>query len=141
MVIGLWSKTYPERLAQLNMFSSGFRRVRGDLIYTWSILNDVLGENVRGYFSTVFYSSTHGHEWKLSKQRRLMLYPCIALSYRVVNLWNALPAEVVESKTEAEFKQRLESYFHLRAADFCQMCNIQDPHRIEVLSHDGIQVG
>ena len=61
LVTGLWNMTYPERLAQLKLFSLGFRRVRGDLIYTWRILNSMLGEDVRGYFSTVSDSSTCGH--------------------------------------------------------------------------------
>ena len=52
LVAGVWNRTYPQWLAQLNMFSLGFRRVRGDLIYTWRILNVKLGEDVRGYFSS-----------------------------------------------------------------------------------------
>ena len=138
MLTGLWNVMYQERLAQLNMFSLGFRRVRGDLIYTWRILNGMFGEDVRGYFLTVSNSSTRGHKWKLFIHRRLRLDP---LSSRVVNLWNDLPAEVVESTTEAEFKRRLDSYFLLRTTDCCQMCNIQDPHRIEVLPHTGMHVG
>ena len=101
----------------------------------------MLGEDVRGYFSTVSDFSTRGHGCKISKQRRLRLDPCMALSSRVMNLWNTLPAEVVESKTEAEFKRRIDSHFRLRTTDYCQMCNIQNPHGIEVLSHTGIQVG
>ena len=75
LVTGLWNMTYPERLAQLNMFSLGFRRVRGDLIYTWKILNGMLGEDVKGYFSIVSDSSTRGHRWKLFKPRRTEARP------------------------------------------------------------------
>ena len=124
LVTGLWNMTYPERLAQLNMFLPGFRRVCGDLIYTCRILNGMFGEDMRGYFSTVSDSSTRGRRWKLFKQRRLGLDPFMALSSRVVKLWNALPADVVESTSEAEFKRRLEFHFRLRTTDCFQMCNI-----------------
>ena len=138
LVTGLWNMTYPERLAQLNMFSLGFRRVRGDLIYTWRILN---GDDVKGYFSIVSDSSTRGHRLKLLKQRRLWLDSCMALSSRVVNLWNALPAEIVESTTEAKFKRMLDSYVRLRTTACCRMSNIQDPYRTDMLSHTGMHVG
>ena len=119
--------TYPERLTQLNMFSSGFRRVRGDLIYTWRTLNGMLGEDVKGYFSIVSDSSTRSHWLKLFKPRRMRLDPCMALSSRVVNLWNALPADIVGSTTEAEFKCELDSHFHRRTTACCQLSNIQIP--------------
>ena len=141
LVTGLCNRTYPKRLAQLNMFLLALRRVRENLIHIRRILNSILGEDVRGYFLTVSDSLTRGHGWKLVKQRRLRLDPCMALSSRVVNLWNALPAEVAESTMEAEFKRRLNSYFRLRTTDCCQRCNIQDPHRIEVLSEYGMQAG
>ena len=107
------------------MFSLGFRKVRGDLIYTCRILSGMNGEDMRGYFSTVSYSSTRGHRWKLLKQRRLRFDTCMVLSSRVVNLWNALSAEVIKSTMEAEFKRRLDSYFRLRT-DYCQMCSVRD---------------
>ena len=88
----------------------------------------MLGELVEGYFSIVSDSSTRGHRWKLFKPRRLRLDPCMALSSRVVNPWNALPAEVVGSTTEAEFKHELDSYVCLRTTTCCQLSNILDPH-------------
>ena len=42
LVTGLWNTTYPERLAQVNMFSLGFRSVRGDLIYNWRTLSGMI---------------------------------------------------------------------------------------------------
>ena len=126
-VTGSWNIMYPKGLAQINMFSLGFRRVRGDLIYTWRILNGMFGEDVRGCFSKVSDSSNHGHRWKPFKQKRLRLDLCMVLSYRIVKLWN----EVFEFTTKAEFQRRLKSYFRPRANNYCLMCNIQDPYRLE----------
>ena len=46
----------------------GLQRVRGNLIYTWMILNGMLAEDVRGYFLTVSDFSTLEDRWKLFKQ-------------------------------------------------------------------------
>ena len=46
LVTGLKNMTYPERLAQWDVFSLGFKILRGYLIFTWRILHGMLGENV-----------------------------------------------------------------------------------------------
>ena len=61
-----------------------------------------------------------------SSNRGDRLDPCVALSSRVVNLCNALPAEVVESTKETQFKRRQDFYFRLRTTACSQMSNIQD---------------
>ena len=70
-----------------------------------------------------------------------MVETCMTLSSRVVNQWNDLPAEVGECTTEAELKPMLDSYSCLEITDCCKMCNISAPHRSDVLSHTGMQVG
>ena len=49
-----------------------------------------------------------GHKWKLRVHRcRCQLRQCFFFSQRVVNLWNRLPATVVEASSVNSFKKRL----------------------------------
>ena len=49
----------------------------------------------------------HGHHMKLQKKSSRTDIRKFFFSNRVVNSWNALPAEVVESSTVEAFKRKL----------------------------------
>jgi hypothetical protein len=124
-VLGLRDVSYPERLLKLGLFPLEYRRHRGDLIYTWKIINGKLGEDLLNYFQLITNSNTRGHPFKLYKHRRFHLNPMITLSTRVVNAWNGLPAEVVAAKTEKEFKKKLDEHCMNTAGGSCLFCNLQ----------------
>ncbi|KAK4811585.1 hypothetical protein QYF61_016892 [Mycteria americana] len=77
LVKGLEHKSYEERLSELGLFSLEKRRLRGDLIALYGYLERRL--NIRKFYFTE----------------------------RVVQHWNRLPREVVESPSLEVFKRRL----------------------------------
>ena len=101
---------YPDRLRKLNLFPLAYRRSRGDLIYTWRILQGKLGDELRENYQVMTGKILRGHKLKLFKPRRNKLAPGITLSTRVVNLWNSLPAEIAEAVTEDSFKAKLDRH-------------------------------
>ncbi|MGL5607408.1 MAG: reverse transcriptase domain-containing protein [Aeromonas veronii] len=110
MVTGMRHISYPRRLAELSLFSLHYRRVRGDLIYTWKILKGQLGAELQEFFKLNNESITRGHTFKLLKSRRHKVDTRLTLSTRVVNTWNALPQNVISSNTVDTFKTRLDAF-------------------------------
>ena len=89
---------YSERLSTLQLPSLVYRRLRGDLILVYKILN--------GYFTSDFdnlftYSNniTRGHSLKLFKSFSKLRCRYDYFSNRIVNDWNSLPENVVNFST------------------------------------------
>ena len=105
----LRDKSYTERLSFLSLPSLQYRRLRGDLIFLYKILNN--------YFDTDFtdlytYSTTitRGHQFKLFKERSRLLCRSNYFINRITNDWNSLPDYVVNSTSINTFKSLLDSY-------------------------------
>ena len=60
---------YKQRLKILNLQSLYSRRVRGDLIETYKILNELTGTHINNYFTLNTNSITRGHSMKLLKEK------------------------------------------------------------------------
>ena len=119
---GIGTTAYPERLKILGLFPLEYRRCRGDLLYTWKILRGDFGEDLRRFFHVTTGSNTRGHGLKIFKPRRIRTNNIVSLSSRVVNAWNNLPAEVVLSQTENEFKRKLDQHFENSYGEKCSCC-------------------
>ena len=110
MIPGIRNKSYEERLEVLNLFSLEKRRLRGDLIETYKIFlgfDDIKPDDLFKLNEV----GLRGHKYKLSKgtfKKDIFKY---FYSNRVIDDWNGLPSEVVESKTLNTFKLRLDKYF------------------------------
>ena len=61
--------SYEQQLKILNLQSLYARRVRGDLIETYKILNGLTGTHINNYFTLNSNSITRGHSMKLFKER------------------------------------------------------------------------
>ena len=61
--------SYEQQLKILNLQSLYARRVRGDLIETYKILNGLTGMHINNYFTLNTNSITRGHSMKLFKER------------------------------------------------------------------------
>ena len=112
--------SYEERLRRLDLFSLHYRRLRGDLITTWRVIQGHLGDELRSFFLLRDDSElmdTRSNGCKLFKPRRSRLSPNFTLSTRIVNEWNSLPRSVVLAATIETFKLRLDQ--HYRALDRC----------------------
>ena len=110
MVQNMYHLAYDERRGLLNLHPLEFRRVRYDLLTTRRILLGQYGTDLLRFFTLVGESRTRGHEFKLQKPRRLKLGANSTLSTRVVNLWNALPPELLAIQSELQFKDALDAH-------------------------------
>ena len=111
MIPSLRNLPYEERLKKLNMFSLQKRRLRGDLIEVFKILNKF--DNVRydKMFEIQNDTATRNNGMKLKGKRCNTNIGKNYFNIRVVEHWNKLPAIVVSAKTIDTFKARLDKYF------------------------------
>jgi ribonuclease P/MRP protein subunit RPP40 len=109
MISGCKGLSYDERLKKLDLFSLERRRVRGDLIEVFKIFKGISGLSVKDFFVTFDTGKvTRGHSMKVNKQFARLNIRANFFSHRVVNKWNKLPQEVVDSDTVKAFKVRLD---------------------------------
>ena len=108
-VIGLQNLPYELRLSSLNMFPLEYRRLRGDLIFTF-----LLSKNPKHPCNALLIPSRvphlRGHDLKMAAQQSRLDCRHHFFSLRIVKPWNALPNHVVSVNTLAEFKHRLDMY-------------------------------
>ena len=112
LVDGFSNMNYEERLEALNMFPQGYRRVRGDLIMMRQILRGEISADLGFGIELRSDDRCRGHSFTLRKLPPGKLSHRYRLSRRAVNLWNSLPAAVVEEENMDTFKRKLDE--HLR---------------------------
>ena len=109
--------TYSERLASLKLTTLAERRIRGDLIETFRILNGLVD-----YGQTLFTLSRSGSKLlcrpSVCSDKKIRNLQNSFLSERVISYWNKLPSYVRTSSNVAEFKINLEEFkiqnFHIK---------------------------
>ena len=110
MIPRLRNKTYEERLKELNLFTLSKRRLRGDLIEVFKMFRGFDNVDISDYLVIDRESNTRSNGLKIvgkpfrSEESKHFFFN------RIVNIWNALPAQIVNSNTVEAFKNRLDSH-------------------------------
>ena len=108
---------YPERLKALKMPTLAYRRVRGDMIQVYKLLN--------GKYDTSlpqFLTLSHNKEKGLDRHNLdLFLHSCskdikkYSFASRVQRLWNSLPEGLVNAETVYDFEVGLDAHWEDQA--------------------------
>ena len=99
MIPRLRNKSYEERLKELNLFSLSKRRLRGDLIEVFKIFHGFGNININDYVATDLTNTTHNNGFKIVGKRFRSNEAEHFLFNRIQNIWNSLPAQIVNSIT------------------------------------------
>ena len=110
MVDGLQHTPYSERLKSLNMFDSGHRRLRGDLILMFKIMN-TSHHPLRLLFTLARTLITRSHTLSVVIPHSRLNCRRYFFTVRVCFTWNSLPDHVVNADNINSFKNLLDRYF------------------------------
>ena len=108
-VRGLESLSYQDRLFTLNLFSTFYRGLRGDMILVYQILN-LPNHPCRSLLRISDASHLRGHNFKLCFQYSRLECRRNFFSLRICKLWNILPPDVVQSTSLTIFKKKLDQF-------------------------------
>ena len=101
--------SHKDRLTALKLPTLEYRRKRGDMILTYKILKDHVDTNPSLFFKRNDSSRTRGHELKLFKSRSCLDVRKYVSSNRIVEDWNKLPNNVIQSPSVKEFEKRYDA--------------------------------
>ena len=99
--------SYEERLRHLGLPTLKYRRDRNDVIQVYKIMNGIDKLDVNTFFKMSTDSRTRGHNFKIVKQQNRTKQRASVFSQRVINPWNSLPKDCVNSDSVNKFKSSL----------------------------------
>ena len=102
---------YKERLQILNLYSLYCRRQQGDLIETFKFLKQYFHIDSTKFFTLSPINFTRGHDYKLYKPRSKLLARSRFFTNRIIDQWNALPCQVINTQSVNEFKNKLDIFW------------------------------
>ena len=110
MVPGLAKQRYEDRLKQMNLPSLAYRRLRGDVIEVYKYLHGIYNVDCTQILPCHKTAGpvTRGHSKKLEKRDCRGRLRANVLGYRIVNLWNSLPENVVSAESVNCLKGRFD---------------------------------
>ena len=120
LVPGLSKLSYPDRLKALSLPTLAYRRVRGDVIQVFKLLNETIGydKSLPPLLKTSHTQNLRGHSKKLyisGSNKDIRKY---SFCQRVVKIWNNLPEEVISANTMITFEKRLDHFWKNQPVKF-----------------------
>ena len=116
MIPELRDLSYEERLKECGLTTLETRRLRGDQIEVFKILNGYENIDRNMFFSLKKDSRTRGHEEKLVKDQCRLDIRKHSFSQRTINEWNKLSTDCVTASSVNMFKNKVDTY--LRRAGY-----------------------
>ena len=106
---GLHNISYEERLRVLGLTTLKQRRIRGDMIQVFKILNGYDSCDIS--LSPSNASHTRGHSNKLQMHHCRLNIRKYQFANRVINNWNNLPQYVISSTSVNQFKKNIDQHY------------------------------
>ena len=116
MIPELRDLSYEECLKECGLTTLETRRLRGDQIEVFKILNGYENIDRNMFFSLKKDSRTRGHEVKLVKDQCRLDIRKHSFSQRTINEWNKLSTDCVTASSVNMFKNKVDTY--LRRAGY-----------------------
>ena len=110
MIPELRDLSYEERLKECGLTTLETRRLRGDQIEVFKILNGYDNIDRNMFFSLKKDSRTRGHEVKLVKDQCRLDIRKYSFSQRTINEWNRLSTDCLTTSSVNMFKNRVDTY-------------------------------
>ena len=110
LIPGLRDFRYEERLKECGLTTLETRRLRGDQIEVFEILNGY--ENIdSNIFREIKESKiTRGHNYTLVKKQSRLDVRKYSFSQRTINVWNKLSTDCVHASSVNMFKNKIDKY-------------------------------
>ena len=116
---GLGGVDYGERLKAMQLFSVRGRLLRSDLVKCWKIFHCSVDSGLSALFERAPDVGTRGHLFKLVVPRCQTDYKRRFFYSRCVQIWNRLPADVVQCDSLRGFKRALAEELGAVLYEFC----------------------
>ena len=110
IITGLRDLSYDARLKECGLTTLETRRLRGDQIEVFKILNGHENIDPNIFFKIKTGKITRGHDFTLVKGQNRLDFRKYSFSQRTVNEWNKLSADCVHSSSVNMFKNRIDNY-------------------------------
>ena len=101
---------YKDRLKKLKLPTLKFRRIRGDMIEVYKIINQKYDINTTVAFEIIKGSVTKGNKYKLKYSHCKYLRKHF-FTNRIIAIWNSLLNYVVDAHNINIFKNRLDKHW------------------------------
>ena len=108
---------YRERLKALRIYTLERQRLRGDMVQIYKIFVGIDKVNVHDLFIVEQETRTRGHDFKLKKSNCKLNLRLNFFTQRVINFWNGLPINVVNSESTKIFKRWLDKFMDFMKID------------------------
>ena len=112
LIPGLINLTYEERLKECGLTTLETRRLRGDQIEVFKILNgyENIDMSIIFFFEIKESKITRGHNYKLVKKQSRLDVRKYSFSQRTINVWNNVSSDCVHASSVNMFKNKIDKY-------------------------------